>query len=150
MVQSEGGSLKLWEYVQANAVRGACTCGKCIDAPPSPEDKQPPDSVAHTVNMTFFKVARKESGDATEFVKLVEAEFPHWLDGKEHSYLECGADIGDQGLALTAMGLGHVLGVWKVLGPDTIPSIMDMPDDLKKLMAGSGYITIQSTGFDKK
>lgn len=131
--------MKLADYVAAFAMRGACTCGKCIDAPANPEQQQPN---GHTIDLTFFKVAAKEGANAEFFRTCVETEFPHWLDGKEHSYLECGADIGDQGLILMAFGLGHLLGVWKVLCPETMMPFL--PDDLKKQMAGNGMISINS------
>ena len=90
-------------YITKHIERGPCQCGKCLDAVKNPENKQPK---GHTADLTFFKVRKTNNPDAEEFKKLVEKEFPHWLDGKEHSYLETGGDIGDQGQALMAMGLG--------------------------------------------
>lgn len=130
--------MKLYEYVQKHAIRGACQCGKCFDAVADPEKHQP---AGHTANLVFFKVAAKEA-DASDFKALVLAEFPHWLDGEEHSYLETGGDIGDQGAALMAMGLGSVLGTWKLLTPAMLP----IPPDLQMQMAGAGYISIQVSG----
>jgi len=132
--------MSLSEYVTEHTIRGACRCGKCIDAPLNPDELQP-DS-GHTADLTFFKVAKKGNPEKDEFEKLVKSEFPHWLDGEEHSYLETGADIGDQGLALMAMGLGSILGVWDLLTPETLMPFLD--DDMKKQMAGTGYITIKS------
>lgn len=131
--------MKLANYVAEFAVRGVCMCGKCIDALSQPEDKQPN---GHTIDLTFFKVAAKEEANAEYFLSLVKQEFPHWLDGVEHSYLECGADIGDQGICLMAFGLGHLLGVWKCYCPETMMPFL--ADDLKKQMAGSGMITINA------
>jgi len=136
---------KLAEYVQKHAARGACTCGRCIDAPPNPEEHQPNGEglfELHTIDLTLFKVARSDSAKPDEFLDMVKEEFPHWLDGKEHNYLETGADIGDQGLALMAMGLGHLLGVWKVLAPETM--VPSLPGELKQQMAGHGMISIQT------
>ncbi len=127
------------DYVLACAVRGACTCGKCIDSSGNPEEKQPE---GHTVDLTFFKVAKTDGTDAEVFKTLVEKHYPHWLDGKEHNYLECGGDVGDQGIALMAFGLGHLLGIWKVLSPETMMPFL--PPDLKQQMAGSGMISINS------
>jgi hypothetical protein len=126
----------LAEYVMANAVRGDCTCGKCIDAPANPQQPN-----GHTVDMTFFKVAAKEGADAQSLRALVEAEFPHWLDGAEHNYLQVGADIGDQGIAIMCIGLGHLLGLWQALTPETV--VPFLPADLKQQMAGQGFITLQ-------
>lgn len=134
--------MTLADYVRRHARRGACTCGLCIDAPSNPEDKQPQ---GHTVDLIFFKVAQMpEEGNAEDFRALVEQEFPHWLDGKEHSYLEAGADIGDQGLAMMAMGLGSLLGVWELLTPESIMPFLDR--DAKLTMAQSGMISIRTQG----
>jgi hypothetical protein len=103
----------LADYVLAHSIRGACTCGKCLDAPDDPKEKQPH---RHTVDLTFFKVAAN-GGDKEEFLSLVKQEYPHWLDGTEHSYLQVGADMGDQGIALMTIGLGDLLGVWRALSP---------------------------------
>ena len=129
--------MNLANYVWAHAVRGACTCGKCFDAPENPEEKQP---IGHTVNLTFFKVASR-GGNRDEFLSLVQKEYPDWLDGKEHSYLQVGGDMGDQGIALMTIGLGHLLGVWKALTPDTLMSFL--PEDLKQQMAGQGMVSLQ-------
>ena len=131
--------MKLAEYVIKHTERGACTCGKCIDAPGNPQALQPQ---GHTAELVFFKVAMKGDPDKTEFQNMVCAEYPHWLDGAEHSYLEMGANIGDQGLAMQVMGLGALLGVWSLYTPC---SLLDLkPDDpLAKEAAGLGYITIK-------
>ena len=130
--------MNLAKYVMKHTIRGACTCGKCFDAPKNPEEKQP---IGHTVNLTFFKVAMN-GGDKDEFLTLVSQEYPNWLDGKEHSYIQVGSEIGDQGIALLTIGLGHLLGVWKALTPDTMMSFL--PEDLKQQMAGQGYVSLQS------
>ena len=131
--------MKLQDYVIEHAEGGACTCGKCCDAPDTPEQKQPD---GHTVNLTFFKVAN-HGGDKDTFLSLVKSEYPDWLDGKEHNYLEVGAEMGDQGLALMTIGLGHLLGAWRALSPDTMFGSL-IPDDLKQQMAGSGMVSLQS------
>ena len=129
--------MNLHEYVLANTTRGACTCGKCADAPDNPKGKQP---IGHTVNLTFFKVAAT-GGDKEEFLSLVRCEHPEWLDGKEHSYFTVGADVGDQGLALMTIGLGHLLGAWEALSPDTMLAFL--PEALKQQMAGQGLVSLR-------
>ena len=131
--------IKLADYVATFATRGACTCGKCIDAPPNPEQHQPD---GHTIDVHFFKVTVEEGAKAEDFKNFVQQDFPHWLDGEEHNYLECGADIGNQGLALMAFGLGHLLGVWELLSPDILMPFL--PEDIRKQMAGMGMITINT------
>ena len=129
--------MELSDYVLAYTKRGACTCGRCSDAPDNPKDKQPS---GHTVNLTFFNVTNT-GGERGEFLSLVKTEHPSWLDGKEHSYLQVGGDMGDQGIALMTIGLGGLLGAWKVLSPDTMMSFL--PEDLKQKMAGSGMVSLQ-------
>lgn len=129
---------ELANYVMEHAVRGVCQCGKCLDAPANPEEHQPN---GHTVSLTFFDIAQKDA-DKEDMKVLVEREFPDWLDGQEHSYLEVGAQIGDQGLALMTIGLGHLVGLWEALSPDTL--MPDLPSDLKMQMAGSGMVTLKA------
>ncbi len=128
----------LADYVQCKAIRGTCQCGRCLDAPSTPEDKQPN---GHTADLIFFKVAKNEDAKAEEFKTIVEKEFPHWLDSKEHNYLEIGADIGDQGVALMAMGLGKLLNVWNLLTPESMMPFLD--DNIKMQMAQAGMISIK-------
>jgi len=45
--------MTLWQYVQENAMRGACQCGRCIDAFENPEDHQPEAAIA-----ILFKIVR--------------------------------------------------------------------------------------------
>jgi len=130
--------MKLCDYVLTHTKRGACTCGKCFDAPENPKQNQPD---GHTVNLTFFKIAA-ESANKDEFLFLVQKEHPEWLDGEEHSYFQIGADMGDQGIALMTIGLGHLLGVWKALSPDTL--MPSLPEDLKLQMAGAGMVSLQA------
>lgn len=129
--------MKLHEYVRHHVVRGACQCGRCIDAPSNPEQKQPD---GHTADLVFFKIATRNSPSKDDFENLVKAEFPQWLDGNEHNYLEIGADIGDQGLGMMTMGLGSLLGTWTLLTPAMLPGLTE---DLIMQMAGMGAITVQ-------
>lgn len=128
----------LINYIEAYAVRGACTCGRCIDAPKHPEIKQP---MGHTVDLTFFEVAAREGASAEALKKILESDYPKALDGKEHSYLEVGADLGSQQHALMLIGLGAVLGLWKALTPDTMMPFL--PKELKNQMAGQGYVALK-------
>lgn len=106
------------------------------------------------VDVHFFKTGFKFGPEFTTlaaeretFMGLIADHDPEFapcdvLDGKEHGFIELGAWIGDQGLALRFMALGEYLGMWKVMTPlrvlgDTIPK-----KDLDT-MAGMGLITIQ-------
>lgn len=146
---------QLIDFVTNRTVRGACQCGKCIDAPENPQDHQPEDltdPTNHTADLIFFKVAVVDSCIDIEhkekFIKMVQLFFPQWLDEAEHSYLEIGGDVGDQGTALEIMGFGKILGVWDLLTPESIlPE--GIPEEIKKQLAQRGMITIvRRTGGD--
>jgi hypothetical protein len=104
------------------------------------DPKQP---FGHTADLVFFEVTKSEDADAETFEALVEEEYPHWLDGHEHSYLHVGGDVGDQGLALMAMGLGALLGLWTLI----TPKMLGVSDELVVQMAGMGMVSIM-VGFD--
>lgn len=126
--------MNLAEYVRSKAIRGACTCGKCCDAPQNPKEKQP---IGHTADVVFFQVANNGANKEL-FEKMAKTEFAHWFDMKEHNYIEIGGDMGDQGIALMTMGLGSILGIWQLMTPKMLP----LPDDLVQQMAERGMITI--------
>ncbi len=52
------------------------------------------------------------------------------------SYIEVGAEIGDQGAAFQLFALGKVLGLWGVI----TPASLGITGDQAVQMAGSGYI----------
>lgn len=130
----------LSEYVRNHTARGACQCGQCIDGVSNPQEHQP---TGHTSDLFFFKVAKHGEPDAKTLRELITKHHGEWgecnpLDGKEHNYMELGGWIGDQGLAMQFMGLGELLGLWRVMTPNALP----IPDELKQQMAGMGMISI--------
>lgn len=131
----------LAKYVQQHANRGTCRCGKCADHPGT--DQQPD---GHTADVVFFQVS-SQGAEPERLRSLVAAAHKgHYgdvdcLDGQEHSYLELGGWIGDQGLALKLMGLGSVLGLWQLLTPKMLPGLSP---ELEMHMAQSGMVTIQA------
>lgn len=135
---------ELGKFITDNVVRGACQCGKCIDPGQEVEHK------GHTANPYFFDVSLAKGSKATseKLIKLIEARGPAFgekidlMDGKEHSYIEIGGWIGDQGLALTLMGLGELLDIWQLITPKTIFGKAGAPKETLDDMAGSGLITI--------
>lgn len=136
----------LIDYVTTFSERGACKCGRCCDVPDKPEEHQPS---GHTADTMFFEVSAKDGADADTLRQLVsentKGEFCDvtLLDGKEHNYMEIGGWIGDQGLALMLMGLGSVLGLWKLLTPKSMLGDL-IPKELQMQMAGQGMVAIQA------
>jgi len=141
--------MRLAEYVRNHTVRGACTCGQCLAITEdgglvkikNPEQHQP---TGHTADVHFFKVATRNAPTKDEFEELVRAEFPHWLDGKEHGYMEMGGDIGDQGIALQTQALGSLVGAWELLTPESMLGEI-FGKDMLDMMAGRGMITVRVT-----
>ena len=132
--------MKLSEYVQSNAVRGECRCGRCLDG----GEEQPS---GHTADVYFFEVASANGADSEalrDLIKEHKGEFADadLFDGNEHSYIAIGAWIGDQGLALMLMGLGQVLGLWTLRTPKMFPGLSK---ELMDQMAGRGMVSIQAT-----
>lgn len=134
---------KLLEFIAEHSTRGACTCGKCIDAPGNPKDIQPE---GHTIDMEFFKLSLKNKPKAKVLRKLIEdnptGTFSDidLFDGKDHNYMEIGGWIGDQSDAMVLMGMGDLLGLWEVF----TPTKLGMPPLLAKELAGQGLLFIKS------
>lgn len=131
----------LFKYLYAHIVRGPCCCGRCVDSVKDPEKKQPE---GHTAELVFFKVSAFENPKANELKHLLlMAGLKKYFDNAEHSYLEIGADLGSQDVALQLMGLGQLLGLWSLNTPCSILGLK-ADDAMAKEMAGLGYITIQT------
>lgn len=54
------------------------------------------------------------------------------------SYIEVGAQIGDQGAAFQLFALGKTLGLWDVI----TPAVMGITGDMARQMAGQGFVMI--------
>ena len=133
---------ELGQFVIDRVQRGECRCGKCIDAG-NPDD-QPQ---GHTVDMYFFDVAAEEV-DAERLRILIGSHAGEFralklLDGREHSYIDVGAWLGDQGMALMLMGAIELAGLGKVTTPKVLGSVV--PKELMDQMARQGMVTVQAT-----
>lgn len=131
----------LVDYVLDHTERGECKCGQCVDV----GDR--PDPSGHTIDLTLFKMAVKDNPDADNLRQLIKSHRGEFndvdpLDGKEHGYIELGGWIGDQRLALLFMGLGSKLGLFRLMSP----SMLDLPVELARQMAGHGMVSIIAKG----
>ncbi len=130
---------ELQHYVANHTARSACRCGQCVTNGPG-------SLPGHTFDMVFFEVSTFDGPDVAELERLVRANVKgchcdvDLLDGKEHNFMEVGGWIGDQGLALMLMGLGHLVGLWKCLTPANM--LPDIDKGMAMQLAGSGMITI--------
>jgi len=135
---------ELYDFIIKHAERGSCTCGRCIDAPENPTQPQ-----GHTAELGFFKVAVKDSPDPQVLRRLItENKAGSWntvnvFDGQEHNYIELGGWLGDQGAALMLMGLGSLLGLWRLMTPMNVLGL-DVDDPLCKQLCGAGMISIKA------
>ena len=135
--------MTLTEYARVYSNRGECQCGQCIDR----GNKLDPQG--HVADLMFFKVALKADPNAETLKRLIADHKPEFndpidlFDGNEHGYMEIGAWIGDQSYTLVLMGMGHLLGLWDLLTPNSV--MPDLPADLKMQMAGAGMISIRAT-----
>ncbi len=128
-------TVTLPEYIQQHV--NICACGKC--------EKE--EGIKST-SVVFFEVFVRPTADADLLRVLIadhKGEFGDCnpLDGKEHGFIELGAWLGSQELALALMGLGECLGLWTLLSPRKVLG-KDLPALLEKVMAGTGLLTIQS------
>lgn len=130
--------MKLVDYVIAHTKRGECKCGSCCDVGNKPDP-------SHSVDMVFFKCAATDQPQAGAFRELTSAHKGEFcsinpFDGKEHSYIELGGWIGDQGLAMQYMALGVALGLFTLLSP----AMLGLEGKLAMEMAGKGLLSIQA------
>lgn len=101
---------------------------------------------AEGADVVFFAVKELADATAAGLREVVTAhrsngDVPDLFDGREHSYIEIGAWLDDQGLALVLMGLGARLGLWTLLTPRNMLTA-DASEAQKLELAGQGLVTI--------
>lgn len=140
----------LIEYIVEHCVRGTCTCEKCMDV----SDEKIEQDV-HTADIQFFKVTLKNSHCMSHIEKnAVKDNFIRFInnhkgvhkdidifDGKEHDFIEIGAWIGDNDMALMLMGMGELLDMWKVITPDRVAS--EFSEETRRMLTDAGCILIK-------
>lgn len=151
----------LIRYVNEHSQRGACQCDECFEfvkitgdhtrtmALVKTADLPARQPTGHTADLIFFRVSAINGASADELRRLImlnkhgafcEVDI---FDGGEHNYLEIGGWIGDQGLGLTFMGLGAILGLWKLMTPKSLLG-SNISEEQCFEMAGRGMIVIQA------
>jgi hypothetical protein len=105
-------------------------------------DEARPDLVK--VDLEFLIVgvdAAKAKSRKTEVVDILNRYPAPERLARGPSYIEVGAEIGDQGAAFQLFALGKVLGLWDVI----TPAAFGMTGAKAREMAGAGFVMI--TGF---
>lgn len=99
-----------------------------------PESAAPPD--IEKVDMVFLTIGvdKAEAEKHKQELLTILADYPRLKEGP--SYIEVGAEIGDQGAAFQLFALGKVLGLWDVI----TPQLMGFEGDEAREMAGRGFI----------
>lgn len=95
----------------------------------------------------FFKVAAADAPTLPEFRKLTTEHAGEFcdvdpFDGREHNYLDLGGWLGDQELALRYMGLGSLLGAFRLLSPKAM--LLGITDAQAMQLAGMGMLAVQA------
>ena len=122
---------ELIDYILAHTERGECQCGRCADK--GAERPAP----SHSVNIHFFWVSVKGSPSQKDLHDLLERHYPDMGRLRRGpSYMEMGAALGDQGLALLLIGLGELVGLWRAVTPERLG--FEGADATS--MAGSGLV----------
>jgi hypothetical protein len=105
---------KLIQYVLDHTARGECQCGRCVD---KGEDRPAPN---HSVDLHFFWVSMRGEPKIEEFKALLK-EYPNPERLKlGPSYIELGAALDSQEIALRFLGLGGIFNLWDILTPASI------------------------------
>lgn len=114
-------------------------------------DAMPHETEAHNLEKVDMElltigvdkaIAEKYRAELVEILKTYPN--PDRLAGGP-SYIEVGAEIGDQGAAFQLFALGKVLGLWSVI----TPALMGMAGDEARQMAGSGFVMISGFRQDR-
>lgn len=125
---------------------GAIECGDdelpggvvSIDMMPSDHEVKPDlERIdCHFITIGVDKAAA--AANRAEFIEILnDWPRPERLAGGP-SYIEVGAEIGDQGAAFQMFALGKMLGLWSIITPETF----GMEGEEADRAAGSGYIMI--------
>ena len=122
----------LIDYIVNHTQRGECQCGSCCDKLPNRE------APTHSADVCFFWVSTKEDPTKEALLALLEKYYPE-MDRLRMgpSYIEIGAALGSQQVALLLLGLGELVGLWEVISPKTF-GITD-PQKAQEL-AGWGFV----------
>lgn len=100
----------LLDYIENHTERGACRCSACCG-------RVYASAPLHSVDVHFFWVRVRGTPDADKLRELLRW-YPY-LDRLEGgpTYIEMGAALGDQELALRLIALGKLVGLWDVITP---------------------------------
>ena len=117
--------------------------GGVLEVYAMPHADEAPDGLV-VVDLEFIKIGVDRTKAEARKAELIDIlnhyPSPERLAGGP-SYIEVGAEIGDQGAAFRLFALGNALGLWDVITPASMGITGPMARDL----AGRGFVMI--TGF---
>lgn len=122
-------------YILGYSERRACTCNACFGSNPDSEAR-------HFTLNGFFPVKIVGNPTKEKFTQLAEAAGV-WPYNTEMSYIQMGAELGDQGLALQAMAMGDLLKAWVMMTPRRILGNL-INEQTEKSMLGMGMVTVKA------
>jgi hypothetical protein len=103
------------------------------------ENAAAPDAIkvdVHFATVVVDPIAKQRRGEVIAAIESSGIDIARLRDGP--SYIEIGAALGDQGLALRLFGLGEVAGLWRVITPARFGLTGNDADSA----AGNGYIMV--------
>lgn len=111
-----------------------------VDMMPHVDEVRPGVTVID-LELVAVGVAPDAAAHKAELIELLESYHAPARLRAGPSYIEVGADIGDQGAAFQLFALGAALGLWEII----TPAKMGFEGEKAKALAGRGFIFI--TGF---
>lgn len=108
-----------------------------IDAMPHVDDALPSLELVDMELLTVGVDKEEATKRRAELISILDDYPPERLAGGP-SYIDVGAEIGDQGAAFQLFALGKVLGLWEVITPKTLGINGEKASEL----AGLGFIMI--------
>jgi hypothetical protein len=116
-----------------------------IDAMPHADDLKINENFEKVdMEFLFIGVDKRKAAQHKDELLAILATYPHQERlAAGLSYIEIGAEIGDQGMAFQLFAVGKVLGFWGIISPVTL----GFEGEKARILAGSGFI--MTSGFNK-
>jgi hypothetical protein len=136
---------ELIAYLKAHSQRGSCACNTCLEPPHQTMS-------SHAVDVLFFRVIYNPANppEKETLRNLVHSSSGpsntklNLLDGHTHTFPEIIGWIGDPIMALTLMGLGALVDIWKLSTPFTTFPTEQINHQIALRLARAGMLAIRA------